>query len=155
MNPHFFSKVDDCILHAYYRVSVSDIQHESPNCHRCSASTIFIVTSLDSYSDARSIHYFHDIPAVWRNNPLGGAFNLAVKIEQSHGFKCLISYTSKLKASSVTYYIWYRDYKLLICSIKILFCTRSLRPSPVYTTYFWLLIHIDVRCGWYRTVATR
>ena len=51
------------------------------------------------------------------------------KNSKSHDFKSLISNTSKIMASSRTYYISCRDYKLLICSIK-----RPKNPRPLNTS---------------------
>ena len=80
---------------------------------------------------------FHGIPWCDMINPLGGAFNLAVKIV-SHDFKSLISNTSKIMASSTTYYISCRDYKLLKCSIK-----RPKSPRPL-TTHFPYLFYTSL-----------
>ena len=96
-----------------------------------------ILLSLDSDSETRPLWcaavIFSTPPSV-TGQSVGGRFQLGNKNRKSHDFKCLISNTSKLKASSTTYYISYRDYKLLICSIKIPFYPRSLNKQQYFTT---------------------
>ena len=90
-------------------------------------STNFVVTRLrlgnaptmPCSGHFMALHSVTSQSAEWR-------FRLDSKNRKSHDFKCLISNKSKIKVSSTTYYISYRYYKLLICSIKIPFCPRSL-----------------------------
>ena len=75
---------------------------------------------------SRALFYFSQHSTVWRDKSAGWRFQLGSQNSQSHDFISFISNTSKIMASSTTYYISCRDYKLLIFSIK-----RPKSPRPL------------------------